>query len=75
MRVSAQLAMWLCAAFGAVCLVFAVKGFSGLADAADAAERELIAGYAWYWTFLATIALAFGVLSWMIKTGRLGKVD
>ena len=75
MRISAQLAVWMCAAFGAVCLVFALKGFAGLTDSADAAERELIAGYAWFWAFLAAVALVFGVLSWMIRQGRLGKVD
>jgi hypothetical protein len=74
-RISAQLAVWMCAAFGAVCLGFALKGFAGLADAADAAERDLIAGYAWFWTFLAVVAAVFGVLSWMIKEGKLGKVD
>ena len=65
----------MCAAFGLVCLGFALKGFAGLADAADAAERDLIAGYAAFWAFLAAIALVFGVLSWMIKEGKLGKPD
>ena len=65
----------MCAAFGLVCLGFALKGFAGLADAADAAERDLIAGYAAFWVFLAAIALVFGVLSWMIKEGKLGKPD
>jgi hypothetical protein len=65
----------MCAAFGAVCLGFALNGFAGLADAANAAERDLIAGYAWFWTFLAVVAAVFGVLSWMIKQGKLGNVD
>lgn len=75
MRISAQLAVWMCAAFGAVCAAFALNGFAGLQGAADPAERELIAGYAWFWTFLASVALLFGILSWMIKAGRLGRVD
>jgi hypothetical protein len=75
MRISAQLAMWMCAAFGLVCLGFAVNGFTGLAGAADPAEAELIAGYAWFWTFLASIALVFGVLSWLIRDGKLGRVE
>ena len=62
-------------AFGVVCLGVALNGFAGLADAADPAERDLIAGYAWFWTFLATVALVFGVLSWLIKEGKLGDVD
>lgn len=67
--------MWMCAAFGMVCLGFALNGFAGLGGAADAAERELIAGYAWFWTFLAAVALVFGVLSWMMKEGKLGRMD
>lgn len=75
MRISAQLAILMCAVFGLVCLGFALSGFAGLAGAADAAERELIAGYAWFWTFLAAVALVFGVLSWMIKAGKFGRID
>ena len=75
MRISAQLAVWLCSAFALVCLGFAFTGFLGLGAAANAGERDLIAGYAWYWTFLGAIALLFGVLSWLIKEGKLGKVD
>ncbi len=67
--------MWMCAVFGVVCLGVALDGFVGLAGVADAAERELIAGYAWFWTFLAAIALVFGALSWMVKEGKLGKTD
>jgi len=33
---------------------------------------ELSRGYAWFWTFLGAVAVAFGALSWMIKTGKLG---
>jgi len=42
---------------------------------ADAAEREASIGYAWFWSFLALIAAVFGVLSWMIAKGKLGKVE
>ena len=62
--------MWLCAAFGLVCLGFACSGFSSLTTLTDEAERELSLGYAWFWTFLFGVALAFGVLSWMIKEGK-----
>ena len=67
--------MWMCAAFGLVCLGFALSGFAGLSSSTDPAERELIAGYAAFWGFLAAVALVFGGLSWMIKTGRLGRSD
>ena len=64
--------MWLCAAFALVCLGFAYSGFSALQTLTDEAERELSRGYAWFWTFLGAVAVAFGVLSWMIKAGKLG---
>jgi len=75
MKISAQVAVWLCGAFALVCLVFAYNGFSALGSLADEAEREASLGYAWYWTFLGLIAVVFGVLSWLIKQGRFGPVD
>ncbi len=64
--------MWLCAAFALLCLGFAYSGFSALQTLTDEAERELSRGYAWFWTFLGAVAVAFGALSWMIKAGKLG---
>jgi len=72
MKISAQVAMWLCAAFALLCLGFAYSGFSALQTLTDEAERELSRGYAWFWTFLGAVAVAFGALSWMIKAGKLG---
>jgi hypothetical protein len=75
MRVSAQVAMWLCAAFALLCLGFAYNGFLALQTITDSAERELSLGYAWFWTFLGAVAIAFGILSWMIKAGRFGDLQ
>jgi hypothetical protein len=75
MKISALLAMWLCAAFALVCLGFAYSGFSAIQSLTDDAERELSLGYAWFWTFLGMVAIAFGILSWMIKAGKLGPVE
>jgi len=75
MRISATVAMWLCAAFALVCLGFVYSGFSALATITDSAERELSVGYAWFWTFLFCIAALFGVLSWLIKAGKLGNSE
>ena len=74
MYVSARIAVWLCAVFALVCLGFALRGFVALPSASDAQERELISGYAWYWTFLGVVALVFGVLSWLITRGKFGDV-
>ena len=75
MRISAQLAIWLCAAFALVCLGFALQGFLALPTTTDPQERDLISGYAWYWTFLGVVALVFGVLSWLITRGKFGEVQ
>ena len=74
MKISAAIAVWLCTAFAVVCLVFAYQGFSSLQELADQEQRDASLGYAWYWTFLATIAAGFGLLSWLIKKGKLGPV-
>ena len=72
MKISAGIAMWMCAVFALVCFGFAFSGFSALETLADEAERELSRGYAWFWVFLSAVAMLFGVLSWMIKQGKFG---
>jgi len=74
-KISAQLAVWLCAVFGLVCLAAAFTAFSGATSIPDAAEREASYGYAAFYGFLALVAAAFGVLSWMIAKGKLGPVE
>jgi hypothetical protein len=75
MRISAQLAVWLCAAFALVCLGFALQGFLALPTTTDPQERDLVSGYAWYWMFLGVVATVFGVLSWLVKQGKFGEVQ
>ena len=75
MKISAAVAMWLCAMFALVCFSVAYQGFSSLETLTDIAERDLSSGYAWFWTFLGVVASAFGVLSWMIKQGKFGNIE
>jgi hypothetical protein len=75
MKISAQLAVWLCAVFGLVCLGAAMIAFSGAASIPDAADREASYGYAAFYGFLALVAATFGVLSWMLAKGKLGPVE
>jgi len=74
-KISAQLAVWLCAVFGLICLGAAFTAFSGGTSLADAAEREASYGYAAFYAFLALVAALFGVLSWMIQKGKFGTVE
>jgi hypothetical protein len=75
MQISAAVAVWLCAVFALICLGFAFTAFSGLAMLTDAAERDISAGYGWFWIFLFCIATLFGVLSWLMKAGKLGNPE
>ena len=74
MKISAGVAMWGCAVFALACFAFAMSGFLALESLASA-ERELSRGYAWFWMFLSAVATVFGVLSWMIKKGKLGDIE
>lgn len=75
MKISAVMAVWLCGAFALLCLGVALQGFLSLDGVTDAADREASLGYIGFWSFLGTIAIVFGVLSWMIKQGKFGPVD
>jgi sensor domain CHASE-containing protein len=75
MKISAAIAVWMCAIFALVCLGFALTGFTALPDLVDEAERESSWGYVGFWTFLAVVAMVFGVLSWMISKGKFGDVE
>ena len=66
MKISAKLATIFCAIFAVVCLGVSLTGFSSLGDIADPAQLNDAKGYAWFWMFLAGIAIVFGVLSWFI---------
>ena len=75
MKISAVMGMWMCAIFALVCFGFAGSGFWALSSITDAEQRELTLGYASFWAFLGGVAVVFGVLSWMIKEGKLGDPD
>ena len=64
--------MWLCIAFALLAYGVAVQGFWAMQELTDPAERDLYFGYAGFWAFLGAIATVFGVLSWMMKEGKLG---
>ena len=71
MKISAQVAMWLCVIFGLGCLYAAFRGFSALETLTDPQEREASLGYAWFYSFLFLVSALFGVLSWMMKEGKI----
>jgi hypothetical protein len=54
------------AVFAIICLGVAITGFSSLGDIADPTQAADARGFAWFWTFLAGVAIALGLLSWWI---------
>jgi hypothetical protein len=71
MKVSARLAAILAAVFAVFCLGFAVSGFTSLGEITDATQLADAKGFAWFWTFLAAVALVFGALSlWITRTEK-----
>jgi hypothetical protein len=75
MKIPAVVAMWMCAAFALVAYGAAYTAFSGLQTLTDTAERDIASGYGWFWAFLGVVATAFGVLSWLMKEGKLGQEE
>ena len=59
------------AIFAAVCFGVAITGFTSLGDIADATQKADAKGFAWFWTFLGTVASVFGLLAlWMVRTHK-----
>jgi hypothetical protein len=58
--------MVLAAVFAVICLGIAITGFTSLGDIADPTQAADARGFAWFWAFLAGVAIALGLLSWWI---------
>jgi len=72
--ISAKMSVIFAAIFAAVCFTVAIDGFVALGDVADPAARADGQGFAWFWTFLGVVAVAFGALGvWMVKTQKDGE--
>lgn len=73
MKISAKMSVVLAAIFATVCFGVAITGFSSLGDIAEPAQRADGLGFAWFWTFLGVVGVAFGILGvWIVKTHRDG---
>jgi len=64
MKLSMRATMIVAAIFAAICLGVAVTGFTSLGSLTDPTAIEDAKGFAWFWTFLGTVALTLGVLAW-----------
>ena len=71
MKLSLHMTMIMAAVFAVVCFGVAITGFTSLGDIADPAQAADARGFAWFWTFLAGVAIALGLLAWwMARTHR-----
>jgi hypothetical protein len=66
MKFSLRATIIVAAIFAAVCLSVAITGFTSLGDMADPTQIADAKGFAWFWTFLASVAIAFGLLAWWL---------
>jgi hypothetical protein len=63
--------MVLSAIFAVICLGVAITGFVSLGDIADPIQAADARGFAWFWTFLGSVAIALGLLSsWAARTQK-----
>jgi len=72
MSLSLRATMIVAAVFAAICFGFAISGFSSLGEIADPTQLAEARGFAWFWTFLASLAIALGLAAWWIAR-RLGE--
>ena len=75
MNITLRMAMIMAAIFAAVTLSVAVSGFIGLGDITDPTQAADARGFAWFWIFLASVAIGFSLLSWWIARTQLKDED
>ncbi len=66
MKFSIQATMVIAAIFAAICLGVAITGFTSLSNITDPTEVADARGFAWFWTFLASVAIVLGLLAWWV---------
>lgn len=71
MKISAQMTIVMSVIFAVICFGVAITGFTSLGDITDATQKADAKGFAWFWTFLGTVASVFGLFAWwMVRTHR-----
>ena len=75
MKLTAQMSFWGSLVFGLLCLGAGVHGLWRLREIGDESLRADAHGFAWFWLFLAAIALLTALLSKLAAKGRFGQLD
>jgi hypothetical protein len=66
LKLSIQATMIIGTIFAAICLGVAITGFASLSDITDPAEAADATGFAWFWIFLASVAIGLVLLAWWV---------
>ena len=66
MKISARAATIIAIIFSLACFAVALTGFTSLDEIVDPVQLSNAKGYAWFWVFLGSVGVVFGLLSWWI---------
>lgn len=75
MKLSLHATVAIAAIFAAICLGVAITGFSSLGELADPKEIADARGFAWFWAFLASVAIGLGLLAWWLARNHKEEED
>jgi len=71
LKISMQATIVIAAIFAIVCFSVAFTGFTSLGGITDPVQAADARGFAWFWTFLASVALVVGLASWwLVRTHK-----
>jgi NADH:ubiquinone oxidoreductase subunit 6 (subunit J) len=74
-KLSAQMSFWGALVLFLACGAVGVHGLWSVRGIADEATRADAQGFAWFWLFLAAVALLICILSALMAKGKLGGAD
>jgi hypothetical protein len=75
LKLSAQMSFWGALVLFLACGAVGVHGLWSGREIADESLRADAQGFAWFWLFLAAVALLICVLSALMARGKLGGED
>lgn len=75
MKLSLRLTIIVAAIFAVIALGVAITGFVSLGSIADPVRLSDAKGFAWFWTFLAGVAITLGALAWWMSKRDDGEAE
>jgi hypothetical protein len=71
LKISLQATIVIATIFAALCASVAISGFTSLGGITDAVQAADARGFAWFWTFLASVAGVLGLTAWwLVRTHK-----